>query len=197
MSRAAETIPLWGETLCLNYANSVDWSAEDDYVDPEQTDLLQTEEMLGRWGRRLGLLGDNARPASAAELQRARVLRVAVYRIFSSIGRGLEPAETDLGALMGDYTAAVTHAALRGGEDVYGLEWPARDPERIRYAVATDAVALLQDPNRLRRVRRCPGRQCGWLFLNVSGRRRWCSMSTCGSREKMRRLHQRRTQGAR
>ena len=34
------------------------------------------------------------------------------------------------------------------------------------------------------RVRGC-GR-CGWLFLDSSrgGRRRWCSMSTCGNREK-------------
>jgi predicted RNA-binding Zn ribbon-like protein len=44
----------------------------------------------------------------------------------------------------------------------------------------------------LARVRRCPGRDCGWLFLDASGRRRWCSMTTCGSREKMRRMYARR-----
>ena len=196
MPRAPEKIPLWGETLCLDFANSVDWSSEDEYVDPEQTDLLQTEEMLGRWGRRLDLLGDDAEPASPAELRRARALRDAVYRLFSSISRGDEPARADFDVLMSDYTTAVKRAALRAREDVYGLDWSARDPQRIRYAVAADAIALLQDPSRLKRVRRCPGRRCGWLFLNVSGRRRWCSMSTCGSREKMRRLHQRRRQEA-
>jgi predicted RNA-binding Zn ribbon-like protein len=72
--------------------------------------------------------------------------------------------------------------------------WNVRDPKTIRYAVATDAIALLQDSGCLTRISRCPGRDCGWLFLNTSGRRRWCSMSTCGSREKMRRLYQRRTQ---
>ncbi|MDR0358582.1 MAG: CGNR zinc finger domain-containing protein [bacterium] len=41
-------------------------------------------------------------------------------------------------------------------------------------------------------MRRCPGRGCGWLFLDASGRRRWCSMQTCGSRAKMRRLYERR-----
>ena len=189
-------VHLWGETLCLDYANSVAWSPEDEHVDPERTDVLLTEEMLGRWGRRLDLLSDDAKPASAAELRRARSLRDAVYRLFSSISRDQEPARKDLDVLMSNYIEALKHASLLAGEDFYELDWPARDPRTIRYAVATDAIALLQDPSRLKRVSRCPGRDCGWLFLNTSGRRRWCSMSTCGSRDKMRRLHQRRAQHA-
>jgi predicted RNA-binding Zn ribbon-like protein len=177
------------ESLCLDYANSVEWSSED-----EHPDVLRTSDMLGRWGRRLGLLSDDAKPASEPELRRARVLRDAVYGLFSSIGGDQEPARKDLDVLMHNYTEAVDQATLLAGEDFYKPDWPARDPRRIRYAVATDAIALLQDPSRLKRVSRCPGRGCGWLFLNASGRRRWCSMSTCGSREKMRRLHRRQTQ---
>jgi predicted RNA-binding Zn ribbon-like protein len=191
--RTAETIHLWGETLCLDYANSVDWSPEGEPLDAEQTDVLRTADMLGRWGRRLDLLGEDADSAGAAELRRARALRDAVYRLFSAISRDEDPASKDLDALMSNYIEAVEHASLSAGEDSYELDWPARDPRTIRYAVATDATALLQDASRLKRVTRCPGRNCGWLFLNTSGRRRWCSMSTCGSREKMRRLHQRRT----
>lgn len=187
-------IHLWGETLCLDYANSVDWLPDHEHHNPEQTDVLRTQDMLGRWGRRLDLLGDNADSVSAAELRRARALRDAVYRLFSSIIQGQEPARKDLQVLMGNYTQAVRRASLLAGEDSYKLDWPASDPRKVRYAVATDAIALLMDPSRLKRVNRCPGRGCGWLFLNMSGRRRWCSMSTCGSREKMRRLHQRRTQ---
>ena len=151
--------------------------------------------MLGRWGRRLGLLSDDTKSASEAELRRARALRDAVYRLFSSISGDQEPARKDLDVLMSNYIEAVKHASLLAGRDFYKLDWLAWDPRRIRYAVATDAIALLQDPSRLERVSRCPGRGCGWLFLNISGRRRWCSMSTCGSREKMRRFHQRQTQG--
>ncbi len=186
MSPTPETIR---ETLCLDYANSVDCSSED-----EHPDVLRTSDMLGRWGRRLGLLSDDPKSASEAELRRARALRDAVYRLFSSISRDQKPASKDLDGLMSNYMEAVKHASLLAGEDFYKLDWPARDPRRIRYAVATDAIALLEDPSRLERVSRCPGRGCGWLFLNTSGRRRWCSMSTCGSREKMRRLHQRQTQ---
>jgi predicted RNA-binding Zn ribbon-like protein len=188
-----ETIHLWGETLCLDYANSVDWSPEDEHVDPEQTDVLRTGHTLLRWGRRLELLRDDAEPASAAELRRARALRDAVYRLFSSISRDQKPARKHLDVLMSNYVEGVKHASLLAGEDFYKLDWLAGDTRRIRYAVATDAIALLQDLGRLERVSRCPGRGCGWLFLNTSGRRRWCSMSTCGSRDKMQRLHQRRS----
>jgi predicted RNA-binding Zn ribbon-like protein len=195
-SPAPETSHLWGETLCLDYANSVQWSPEDTHVDPQQTDVLRTENALGSWGRRLGLLSDDATPASGAELHRARALREAVHRLFSSISRGQEPARQDLDVLLSNYVEAAEHASLQAGAELYVLDWPARDPRRIRYAVASDAIALLRDPSRLKRVSRCPGRGCGWLFLNVSGRRRWCSMSTCGSREKMRRLHRRKTRHA-
>jgi predicted RNA-binding Zn ribbon-like protein len=42
---------------------------------------------------------------------------------------------------------------------------------------------------RLDRVRRCANPECGWLFLDDSraGKRRWCSMSSCGNRAKARR----------
>src|SRR4029077_10821821 len=114
--------------------------------------------------------------------------------LFSSISRDQKPADKYLDVLMSNYTQAVKHASLMAGEDFYKLDWLERDPRRISYKVATQAIALLADPRRLERVTRCPGRDCGWLFLNTSGRRRWCSMSTCGSREKMRRLYQRQTQ---
>lgn len=192
MPPTPELTPLWGETLCLDYANTVYWSPADEHFDPERTDLLRTGDMLARWGRRLDLLGDDAKPVSDAELRRARVLRDAAYRLFSAIGRGARPAAQDLDALMSVYAEAVEHASLAAGDGAYELAWPPRDPRTVRHAVAADAVALLRDPDRLARVSRCPGRDCGWLFLDTSGRRRWCSMSTCGSREKMRRLHERR-----
>jgi predicted RNA-binding Zn ribbon-like protein len=194
VSPTPESIHLWGETLCLDYANSVNWSPADEHADPEQTDVLRTGEMLGRWGRRLGLLSEDAKSASEAELRRARALRDAVHRLFASISYDQNPSPKDITLLMDNFTEAVSQAALLASKVCYQLDWPAQDPRRVRYAVATDAIGLLRDPQRLERVSHCPGRACGWLFLDISGRRHWCSMSTCGSREKMRRLHQRRTQ---
>jgi predicted RNA-binding Zn ribbon-like protein len=161
VSPTPETIHLWGETLCLDYANSVNWSPENEHVDPEQTDVLRTGDMLGRWGRRLGLLSDDANSASEAELCRARALRDGVHRLFASASHDQKPSTGDVTLLMDNYTEAVNQATLRTGEARYQLDWPAQDPRRVRYAVATDAIDLLRDPKRLRRVSHCPGRGCG------------------------------------
>jgi predicted RNA-binding Zn ribbon-like protein len=53
------------------------------------------------------------------------------------------------------------------------------------HAVTRAAEQLLTDPAR-RSVRACPGHDCGWLFLDRAGRRRWCSMGSCGNRAKVR-----------
>lgn len=47
------------------------------------------------------------------------------------------------------------------------------------HATARAAADLLADPRRLT-VRRCPSPTCGWLFIDRSGQRRWCSTATCG-----------------
>ena len=46
---------------------------------------------------------------------------------------------------------------------------------------------------KLDKVRRCANPECGWLFLDDSraGKRRWCSMSSCGNRAKARRHYHR------
>ena len=130
------------------------------------------------------------------ELEAARALRLALHRIFSALAQDRRPRRPDLEALARDHAAAAGAARLAAAEDgAWRMQWPAGDPRRIRFAVAVDAVTLLADQARLARVRRCPGPECGWLFLDASGRRRWCSMSTCGSRVKMRRLYQRRRAG--
>ena len=64
--------------------------------------------------------------------------------------------------------------------------------ERIAWAVALDAVRLLTGPEG-DRVRQCADAQCGWFFLDESRNRsrRWCSMETCGNRNKARRFYRR------
>ena len=48
------------------------------------------------------------------------------------------------------------------------------------------AAADLLTSGRLEEVGACPGNGCGWMFLDPTGRRRWCSMSSCGNRAKVR-----------
>jgi predicted RNA-binding Zn ribbon-like protein len=141
-----------------------------------------------------------ARPpvVGGAELQAARALRLVLHRVFSALAEGRRPRRADLQELARVHAEATAAARLGATDDgAWRLTWPAADPRAVRFAVAVDAITLLADPARLARVNRCPGPACGWLFLNTSGRRRWCSMSTCGSRVKMRRLYARRRQSDR
>jgi predicted RNA-binding Zn ribbon-like protein len=182
-----ESIKLQGGALSLDFANSVDWTKDDEEI--VVTDALLEPDSLDRWGARLGVAG---RPGGAEELELARGLRSALHRIFSALAREQEPDSFSLSRLRFAYAQAVAAGTLSPREDGgFGLDWREDEPRRVRFAVAADAVALLADPARIARLHRCPGRDCGWVFLDVSGRRRWCSMATCGSREKMRRMYER------
>jgi predicted RNA-binding Zn ribbon-like protein len=64
-----------------------------------------------------------------------------------------------------------------------------RDPTTVAALLASlacDAVDLLGGPL-AGRIRECAAGDCALLFLDTSraGRRRWCSMATCGARAKM------------
>jgi|SRR4051812_6800733 predicted RNA-binding Zn ribbon-like protein len=183
----AETIRLLGGALCLDFANSVDWTADGEPIGVEEA--LTSPDALARWGRRLGIPSPDTGPA---ELTAALALRSALYATFSAIAQEAEPPPDARELLALDHAEAAAAGELAPYDGGWRLEWPADDARRVRFAVVADALALLGDPARLARVRQCPGRDCGWFFLDVSGRRHWCSMGTCGSRAKMRRLYERR-----
>jgi predicted RNA-binding Zn ribbon-like protein len=162
------------------------------------TDALLAPRDLALWGRRLGVVGGRLPVVDDDELDAARELRLVLHRVFSALAQDRRPRRADLAALARDHAEAAGAARLAPADDgAWRLTWPATEPRGVRFAVAVDAMALLADPERLARVHRCPGPACGWLFLDTSGRRRWCSMSTCGSRVKMRRLYARRRQAER
>ncbi len=60
-----------------------------------------------------------------------------------------------------------------------GLRMPLR-----RFALSIGAL-LERYPRSA--IRTCGDERCGWLFLDPTGRRRWCEMAVCGNRAKARR----------
>jgi DNA-binding SARP family transcriptional activator/predicted RNA-binding Zn ribbon-like protein len=118
-------------------------------------------------------------PAAADKvLAEARDLRRQLYACLTS------PED----AVAFKAVAAVAEAAARvstfvRGEDGLG-RWRVAPGAGLRlpvYAAARSAADLLADPRRFT-IKACPGPQCGWLFLDEHGRRRWCSLGTCGRR---------------
>ena len=182
---------LLGGALCLDFANSVDWE-RDGTERPLSADVLAEPGDLAGWGRRVGLLGAaDTLPVDGGELARARRLRRAVHEAFAAVASGRLPGEKTIATLERTFAESAAAGRLHS-QDGWDFAWQRDDPRRIRFAVAVSAVDLLRDPPKLARVRVCPGSNCGWLFLDTTGRRRWCSMEVCGSRAKMRRLYERR-----
>lgn len=132
------------------------------------------------------------RPPEAAEvLDAARELRASLYTVL------LDPGDTRaFGVVAGQAATAAAHARLVPGED--GLaRWHIPSTVDLTLPllrVAQSAGELLCSPDRAL-VRACPGDECGWLFLDRRGRRRWCSMATCGNRAKARAFEDRRRHG--
>lgn len=193
-----EDIELVGGRLCLDFANTANW------LDGAPIDeRLNTYSDLVGWGRRQGLidrttearLNEQARCDAAASeeaLVSAVRLRDANWRIFSRTGDATDIAQLN---------AALALPGPRLSERSAGAVWvpPVGDLGAwLLHPVAASAAELLTSPVRPR-VKSCPGDRCGWVFLDgsPSGRRRWCSMATCGNRRKARAHYSRRRAGER
>ncbi|MGE5689849.1 MAG: ABATE domain-containing protein [Pseudomonadota bacterium] len=111
---------------------------------------------------------------SPAALRRALALREALYQVVS------DPRPGDAWSVVADEAARAAAVATLTPE---GWRLPVRADLPV-LAVARSAAELLTSEHAP--VRRCPGTGCGWLFLDPRGRRRWCTMATCGNRAKVR-----------
>ncbi|MEH0843950.1 BTAD domain-containing putative transcriptional regulator [Micromonospora sp. CPCC 205711] len=116
---------------------------------------------------------------AAAALDEARALRARLYacltdpqdhRTFDAVARYAE----DAAATMRFRREADGRGRWRP-DLVAGLRLPV-------HAAAWSGAELLADPRRLT-IRVCPDPRCGWLFLDETGIRRWCSLATCGRPE--------------
>jgi predicted RNA-binding Zn ribbon-like protein len=132
---------------------------------------------LGRWFHDAGL-ADHPVAVSPRTFTKALELREALYRLFTGTTRA---ADVDL---VNQWTAR----PLPGPRLTRDLraESGTTDAGGLLSVLARDAVDLLTGPF-ADRIRTCAADDCSLLFVDESraGRRRWCSMNTCGARAKM------------
>jgi predicted RNA-binding Zn ribbon-like protein len=161
-------------------------------------DYLASFDHVVVWAAGAGLIGSadvgdlrrraSHRPRRGAEaLDEAKTYRAALRSVL------LDPTQRAPWRLVRSVIEEAAGAArleLRDG----GARWtlPAATGRRLPLlAIARSAGQLLTTVD-LAAVHACPGTGCGWLFVDRSGRRRWCTMATCGNRAKVRRFAQRR-----
>ena len=126
-------------------------------------------------------------------LTRALALREAVRGIFSALAAGNAPAQADLSVLNADLALSLPNARIEPRDDGgFSWTWSGRALDCMLWPVSRSAADLLTD-GRAQQVRECGASDCQWLFVDTSKNRsrQWCSMASCGNREKARRHYQR------
>ncbi|MCA1645531.1 MAG: ABATE domain-containing protein [Chloroflexi bacterium] len=164
------------------YVDLVAFVAQSDLITPHDAEWLRVQA--------------EREPATATHvLARAKRLRDALRAIFSGLAAGEQLAKTELGVLNADLAASLAHARIvpaAAGEG-YAWGWSARSLETPLWPITRSAADLLTSDDERALVRECGADDCAWLFIdNTRNRsRQWCSMQSCGNREKARRHYQR------
>lgn len=195
--RPVNTLRLIGGVRCLDFVNTVDprhTAVHEEYLDSYRG-LVEWAMHAGleppASASRLAQLGDE-RPAQAARvLARAVSLREALYDLFAP-GSPARARDDALAVLNEELRRAWSCALVARDGERHALRFVNGDAlDRVLWPVTLSAFELLVSAPT--RVKECDGDQCGWLFVNTSkaGRRRWCSMESCGNRAKVQRYRAR------
>ncbi|TWD79207.1 putative stress-induced transcription regulator [Kribbella amoyensis] len=181
-----------GADPVLDFLNTrADWSGRG----PARSEWLTGYETLVIWSGHVGLLPDatvfrlieqaSAHPTDASRrFEAALAFRADLYDVLTDTS-GSAAAFERVARVIERAAGRRQLTALSNLHGV-GATWElAEDLNLPLDQLAVLAGDLLTGPQRAQ-VRLCAGDACGWLFLDPRGRRRWCSMATCGNRSKVR-----------
>lgn len=165
-----------------------------------RVETLTSPDDLEGWLRAAELLPADWRPAhggggrrrlSPEVLEEARALREAIDLCARAQIAG-EPFDASAVTRIDDW---LIHAGARPQLELaadrslaLGERGAADSPRRALGMIALDAATMLGTPEQARRIRICAAEDCSARFYDRSpaGRRRWCSMQTCGNAAKVR-----------
>ena len=189
-----------GGGVCLDFVNTIH-----EYGAAEPREELDTFADLVSFVRQANGISDR----DAGTLQRqaaknpkeskkvlatAREFRAALFRIFSAVNAGKEPARQDWNLLNRLISRVYQNPSIaRKGTNFFWM-WRENPSaiERLLSPIVRSAAELLTSDKR-KFVRECVSDTCTWLFLDLSKNqtRRWCDMKKCGNRAKWHRHYDR------
>jgi predicted RNA-binding Zn ribbon-like protein len=145
-------------------------------------ELLVEPRDLGRWLVAAGLTARTPE-ISSAELEHARELREAIYRLATGAIHRRPLAAADR-AVVNRWAARAAPAPQLTADG--GMAWIGDGVDAMLATIARDAVDVLGG-GKVDRLRACEGDGCAIVFLDSSraGQRRWCSMTGCGNKAKV------------
>ncbi len=167
-------------SLALNFAATVRHRGSQ-----QPRDLLHTPESLVKWFKGAGCNSPAVRPTNP-DYEEALILREAIYRVVRARILNEKPLVADMDCI--NTNAAYRLAVPKVEKNTCRLHWESEHPVRACLAeIARDAVILIGDVES-HRLKMCDNEGCRMIYFDNSpvNRRRWCAMSICGNREKIR-----------
>jgi predicted RNA-binding Zn ribbon-like protein len=186
--KSIDKVLLNGNRLCLDFVNTIH-----DRVHEPDNDYLTSYSQLLQWSVKTGIMNSRAfhvslEATSAATthanelLKEAKLIRELLYRMFKAVSQREKISGKDLQAFNANLPECFSKLQIEPAKKGYTTYWKTTSDQLwvVMAPIIHSAYELLLLEN-LERVKECPN--CGWLFLDTTknGRRRWCSMKTCGS----------------
>lgn len=146
-----------------------------------QADALESPKRLRAWLREHALEPTGA--VTEADLEHARALREALHRTAAAALRDEPPNAGDL-RVISRVLPADRPIQLHPDRTRLAVSRPTTSAEALA-RLARDAVQDLTGPRRTQ-LHACADDTCSGIFIDTTGRRRWCSDQTCGNRLRVR-----------
>ncbi|WP_432132951.1 CGNR zinc finger domain-containing protein [Streptomyces tendae] len=159
------------------------------------TDLLTDPEAATRWW---ALQCRSLPIGPTPDIRATRRLRAAIRDSLDAHVEGRPVLSTSLEDINGTAASApVSHRLVMTDGTLHEeARWHTEyGGNALLAAIATEAIALLTDQDRLGLLRRCANPHCSMLFLGENRRRKWCTSNICGNRARVARHYERTHQG--
>jgi len=173
------------------------------YVKGWVSDLISTPEELREWLDSVGLHThgtdvETSPPVARMMFDEAHRLRDAIRVAVEARVRGERVPPRSLYMLNRVLEASRSSARLvHDGARLTLIRLDSAPASLAALSPIALAAAMLLTEADCRRIRQCRSERCALWFLDTSknGRRRWCSMATCGNRAKAARHYQKQKAG--
>jgi len=188
------SLDLEGGVLCLDFVNTTS-----DRRHAPITDYFGDIEGFLYWAvNKAGIIEEKRalslekiikadRPKADVFFKEAMDLRELLHDMFYRLSRQEKITASQLNSFNKVLREYLPQTQLQikdeGFESVCSCE--ASSLQQLTAPIVQSAHELLLS-NKLGRIKQCGSNNCGWLFLDTSknGKRHWCSMKTCGSKDK-------------
>lgn len=176
----------YATSLSINFLNTVQMRHH------AIVDLLQTNEDVVLWGEKM-VEGKEMHPVQYDKIYKDGVFDLLRIRHFRSKCREIirhilqEPGEDESFWPFFEERIGLSPLSFQvAGEQLIAI--PEKSETDGLLSLLSFDFLKIKEAGQMKRIKKCANEACIALFIDHSGRRKWCSMQECGNRDKVRRF---------